>query len=70
VTAVADQRYSLELPLEPAPELLLRDLQADGAQLVSLNPVRETLEDFFVKKVGEQPPSRLEAVHHKPRAAS
>jgi ABC-2 type transport system ATP-binding protein len=70
VTAVADQRYSLELPLEPAPELLLRDLQAEGAQLVSLNPVRETLEDFFVKKVGEQPPSRLEAVHHKPRAAS
>jgi ABC-2 type transport system ATP-binding protein len=70
VTAVGDQRYSLELPLEPAPELLLRDLQADGAQLVSLNPVRETLEDFFVKKVGEQPPSRLEAVHHKPRAAS
>jgi ABC-2 type transport system ATP-binding protein len=70
VTAVGDQRYSLELPLEPAPELLLRDLQAEGAQLVSLNPVRDTLEDFFVKKVGEQAPSRLGPVRHKPRAAS
>jgi hypothetical protein len=68
-TAVGDQRYSLELPLEPAPDLLLRDLQAEGAKLVSLNPVRETLEDFFVKKIGEQPASRLEAVR-KPRAAS
>ena len=70
MTPVGDQRYSLELPLEPAPDLLLRDLQAEGAQLVSLNPVRETLEDFFVKKIGEHSPSRLEAVHHKPRAAS
>jgi ABC-2 type transport system ATP-binding protein len=59
VTAVGDQRYSLELPLEPPPDQLLRDLQAEGAQLVSLNPVRETLEDFFVKKVSERPASHL-----------
>jgi ABC-2 type transport system ATP-binding protein len=59
VTAVGDQRYSLELPLEPSPDQLLRDLQAEGAQLVSLNPLRDTLEDFFVKKVSEQPASRL-----------
>jgi len=58
VTAVGDQRYSLELPLEPSPDQLLRDLQAEGAQLVSLNPIRDTLEDFFVKKVSEQPASR------------
>ena len=70
VTPVGDQRYSLELPLQPTPDLLLRDLQAEGAQLVSLNPVRETLEDFFIKKVGEQPTSRLEAAYRKPRAAS
>ena len=69
-TPLGDQRYSLELPLEPSPDLLLRDLTAEGAELVSLNPVRETLEDFFVKKVGEQSPSRIEAVYHKPRAAS
>jgi ABC-2 type transport system ATP-binding protein len=70
VTRVGDQRYSLELPLEPRPDLLLRDLQAEGAQLISLNPVRDTLEDFFVKKVGEQPVSRLEPAYQKPRAAS
>ena len=53
VTLLGDGRYSLELPAEPAPELLVRDLIAGGAQLVSLNPIRETLEDFFVKKVAE-----------------
>jgi ABC-2 type transport system ATP-binding protein len=67
VTPLGDQRYSLELPLQPAPELLLADFIAGGAQLVSLNPMRDTLEDFFVKKVGEQAPSRFEA---KKRAAS
>jgi ABC-2 type transport system ATP-binding protein len=65
MTQLAEHRYSLELPLEPAPELLLRDLIAGGAQLVSLNPIRDTLEDFFVKKVAEQPSSRFDA-----RAAS
>src|SRR5215218_10169761 len=58
-TALGDRRYSLELPVEPAPELLLRDLVAGGAQLVSLNPIRETLEDFFVKKVAEQTSPRV-----------
>ena len=58
-TELGDRRYSLELPVEPAPELLLRDLIAGGAQLVSLNPIRETLEDFFVKKVAEQTSPRV-----------
>ena len=70
VTPAGDQSYSLELPLEPAPDQLLRDFQAEGAQLISLNPVRETLEDFFVKKVGEQPAPRLETAYKKPRAVS
>jgi ABC-2 type transport system ATP-binding protein len=65
VTPLGEQRYSLELPLEPAPELLLRDLIGGGAQLVSLNPIRDTLEDFFVKKVAEQESSRFDS-----RAAS
>ena len=45
-------RYTLELPLETAPERLLADLVAEGGHLVSLNPLRETLEDYFVEKVG------------------
>ena len=68
MTPLGHDRYSLELPLEPAPELLLRDLIAAGAHLVSLNPMRETLEDFFVKKVGEQPGSRF--VDDSPAKAS
>src|SRR5262245_13646038 len=41
VTRLEEQRYALELPLEPPPERLLNDLVAEGARLVSLNPVRE-----------------------------
>jgi hypothetical protein len=31
---------------------VLAQIIAQGAQLVALNPVRETLEDFFVRQVG------------------
>src|SRR5205085_9465106 len=44
-------RYALDLPLAQSPEQLLGELTAAGAQLVSLNPLRETLEDFFVRQV-------------------
>ena len=58
VTALGEQRYSLELPLAPGPEQLLRELASSGARVVSLNPIRETLEDFFVKKIAEQASER------------
>jgi ABC-2 type transport system ATP-binding protein len=51
VIPIGEGRYTLELPLQPPPEHLLRDLTASGAELVSLNPIRETLEDFFVQRV-------------------
>jgi ABC-2 type transport system ATP-binding protein len=60
VTLIGEQRYSLDLPLDPAPELLLGDLLAGGAALVSLNPVRDTLEDFFVKIVAEHKSDRFD----------
>ncbi len=53
---VAEHQYALELPLDPTPDLLLRDLITDGAHLISLNPLRETLEDYFVAQVQKQPP--------------
>ncbi|MCM3881269.1 MAG: ABC transporter ATP-binding protein [Vicinamibacterales bacterium] len=56
VTAIADRQYALELPLEPGPDGLLRDLIGEGAHLVSLNPTRESLEDFFIQQVGQQEP--------------
>jgi ABC-2 type transport system ATP-binding protein len=48
---IGEGRYMLDLPLEPPPEQLLGELTAAGAQLVSLNPIRQTLEDFFVAQV-------------------
>ncbi len=53
-------RFMLELPLEPPPEHLLAELSAAGARLISLNPIRDTLEDFFVRQVseGQPPPGR------------
>jgi hypothetical protein len=52
-TEISPQRYALELPLQPSPERILGDLTAAGAKLVSLNPIRDTLEDFFVRRVAE-----------------
>jgi ABC-2 type transport system ATP-binding protein len=48
---IGDGRYTVELPLDPPPEQLLGELTAAGAHLISLNPIRETLEDFFVERV-------------------
>src|SRR5437588_956970 len=52
---ISEERYSLDLPLEPPPERLLAELTAAGARLVSLNPIRDTLEDIFVKRVATAP---------------
>jgi ABC-2 type transport system ATP-binding protein len=53
VTEISKDRYALELSLAEPPERVLGDLVATGASLVSLNPVRDTLEDFFVRRVAE-----------------
>jgi ABC-2 type transport system ATP-binding protein len=47
--------YALDLPPTASPERVLADLTARGARLVSLTPVRETLEDYFVRQVGNLP---------------
>jgi len=53
VVTVAGDRYVIDLPPDGHPEDVLRDLTAAGATLVSLTPVRETLEDVFVRRVAE-----------------
>jgi ABC-2 type transport system ATP-binding protein len=50
-TQIAEGRYALEIAPDTAPERVLANLTAAGAQLVSLNPMRETLEDLFVRQV-------------------
>jgi ABC-2 type transport system ATP-binding protein len=54
MTRVADERYTIELPLDPPPDRMLAELAALGGTLVSLNPLRETLEDFFVQQVSSE----------------
>jgi ABC-2 type transport system ATP-binding protein len=58
-TRLAEGRYALELPLTPAPERTLAELVGQGAALVSLTPMRDTLEDFFVRQVSGAHPSRF-----------
>ena len=52
-TEISAGRYAVELSLDSPPEKVLADLAAMGAKPVSLNPIRETLEDFFVRRVAE-----------------
>src|SRR6478672_801836 len=52
-TEISPGRYTLELSLDQPPDRILADLTAAGATLVSLNPMRDTLEDFFMKRVAE-----------------
>jgi ABC-2 type transport system ATP-binding protein len=52
VTALAHGRYTLDLPPDVAPDAMLAELAAGGAEVISLNPVRDTLEDYFVRTVG------------------
>jgi hypothetical protein len=60
VTPISDGRYSLDLPLDPPPERVLDELIKGGARLVSLNPMRRTLEDFFVERVSHEPRRRVD----------
>src|SRR5829696_2890524 len=52
-TEISPGRYALDLPLTVPPERLLSELSAIGVMLISLNPLRDTLEDFFVRRVAE-----------------
>jgi ABC-2 type transport system ATP-binding protein len=53
IVEISPGRYSIELALDQPPERVLSELTATGASLVSINPVHDTLEDFFVKRVAE-----------------
>jgi ABC-2 type transport system ATP-binding protein len=51
LTRISADRYSLELPRDPPPHTIMAELVEAGASVISLNPLRETLEDFFVERV-------------------
>ena len=57
VHPLGGDRYSLTVPAT-SPETVLSTLLAQGVHIVSVNPVRDTLEDLFVQKVAESPAAR------------
>lgn len=58
ITALQHGRFMLDLAPDAQPEQLIAELRGAGADLVSLNPVRETLEDYFVKQVAAAEPRK------------
>jgi len=52
-TEITPGRYALELSRDTPPDRVLGELIASGATLVSLNPLRQSLEEFFVQRVAE-----------------
>ena len=58
VTPLGSQRFALEIPLSSDPARVIAAFAARGGQLVSLNPLRETLEDFFVRHIAAAPADR------------
>ena len=62
ITPLSDQRYTIELPADAAPVNLLHELSAAGVSIVSLNPIRTTLEDHFVSLVRGASPRDLRGI--------
>jgi ABC-2 type transport system ATP-binding protein len=50
-TEISPGRYTLELSVEQSTAAIISDLTAAGATVISLNPLRSTLEDFFMQHV-------------------
>jgi len=56
VTPLSHGRVALHLPPDAEPERAIAQLRAAGAHVESLNPVRHTLEDFFIEHVRDAAP--------------
>jgi ABC-2 type transport system ATP-binding protein len=69
VTKIGEDRFSFELPLGQPVDRILSELTAGGGSLVSLNPVRETLEDFFVEQVSAPETISLDRGFGSPKVA-
>jgi ABC-2 type transport system ATP-binding protein len=63
VVRISDGRYAIEVAPDGEPDRLVGELRSAGGRLVSLNPVRTTLEDYFVQQVTARqaapPPGRV-----------
>ena len=50
-TEISPGRYTLELSVDQSTGTIISDLTAAGSSVISLNPLRSTLEDFFMERV-------------------
>ncbi len=50
-TEISPGRYTLELSVDQSVPVVISELAAGGADVISLNPLRATLEDFFMQHV-------------------
>jgi ABC-2 type transport system ATP-binding protein len=57
ITEISDGRYALVLPSDAKPERVLAEAAALGATIVSLMPLRDTLEDVFMRYVESAAPA-------------
>jgi hypothetical protein len=51
ITPQPDDRHLLELAADDAVEEAIADLAQHGVRLISVNPIRTSLEDYFVAMV-------------------
>jgi ABC-2 type transport system ATP-binding protein len=51
ITSLASGRCTIQIAADQTPEYLMAELTGLGASVESLNPLRDTLEDYFVKQV-------------------
>jgi ABC-2 type transport system ATP-binding protein len=56
VVTLAHGRFTLDLAPDVEPVRLMHELDASGVRVVSINPVRSTLEDYFVQSVNAATP--------------
>ncbi len=62
MTEISEGRLAVVLPADARPERVLPELTALGASIISLTPLRDTLEDVFVRHVEAAAPAPGRAV--------
>ena len=59
-TMVSAERHHMRLPATSSPEQVVGRISAAGGQVLSLTPVRDTLEDFFLEQVRRTGPREFD----------
>jgi ABC-2 type transport system ATP-binding protein len=61
VTRISDDRVQVRLSGDGSPDAALAAVAAAGGRVISLNPLRDTLEDYFMTRVRQAPPAQPSA---------